>query len=77
MLIKKEDFKENNLLEHLLKKNIPVEYQCKEGYCGACRCKLISGSIKKNKNTIAFVNKDEILLCSSKPKSDINIQLFN
>lgn len=74
--ISQEYFQDSSLLEHLMKKQIQVEYQCKEGYCGSCRCKLKTGKVKQIKDSIAFVQKDEILLCCSKPETDIEIDLF-
>ena len=75
--INKNNFNDKNLLEHLMNKNIPVEYQCKEGYCGSCRCRLEKGQVNKTQDSLAFTQKDEILLCCSKPDSDIEIHLFD
>ena len=32
-----------SLLAALESHNIDVEYQCREGYCGSCRTRLVSG----------------------------------
>ena len=63
------------LLEHLEHNNIPVQYQCREGYCGACRCTLNSGSVEYLQEPLAFIRKGEILLCCSKPLEDIDLTL--
>ncbi|WP_199611876.1 class I ribonucleotide reductase maintenance protein YfaE [Flocculibacter collagenilyticus] len=62
-----------NLLIALENENIEVNYHCREGFCGACRCKLVSGEVVYNLEPLAFVRKGEILLCCSQPTSDIEI----
>lgn len=34
-----------SLLAALESHNIDVEYQCREGYCGSCRTRLVSGQV--------------------------------
>jgi len=34
-----------SLLAALESHNIDVEYQCREGYCGSCRLRLVSGQV--------------------------------
>lgn len=62
------------LLENLEAHNIIVEYQCREGYCGACRVKKVSGEVKYEKQPIAFLRDDEILPCYCKATSNIVIK---
>ena len=57
---------EHNNLLNTLEQSVPVEYQCREGYCGACRVRL---------RPVAFINDGEILPCSCYPLSDIDIEL--
>lgn len=64
-----------SLLDSLEKNNVQVEYQCREGYCGSCRCKLISGEVEWVKDPLAFMGKDDILPCCVKPKGDIEVDL--
>lgn len=64
-----------SLLDSLEKNNVQVEYQCREGYCGSCRCKLISGEVEWVKDPLAFIGKDDILPCCVKPKGDIEVDL--
>ncbi|ATC94660.1 class I ribonucleotide reductase maintenance protein YfaE [Pseudoalteromonas tunicata] len=63
------------LLEHLEQHKIPVQYQCREGYCGACRCKLNSGSVEYLQEPLAFIRQGEILLCCAKPLEDVDLTL--
>jgi ferredoxin len=34
-----------SLLIALESHQVEVEYQCREGYCGSCRCRLVSGQV--------------------------------
>lgn len=66
---------DTSILECLEKNDIHVEYQCRDGYCGACRCKLTSGTVNHIKESIAFVENDEILMCCTTPKTDICLKI--
>ncbi|MBQ4848831.1 class I ribonucleotide reductase maintenance protein YfaE [Pseudoalteromonas sp. MMG012] len=64
------------LLHTLEAANIDVPYQCREGFCGACRAQLNEGKITYNQEPLAFVREGEILLCCSRPLSNIKITLL-
>ncbi|WP_299268057.1 class I ribonucleotide reductase maintenance protein YfaE [uncultured Psychrosphaera sp.] len=64
------------LLNSLQKNSVDMLYHCKEGFCGACRCKLKSGSISYINEPLAFVRKGEILTCCSVPNEDIEIEIL-
>ncbi|RVT44624.1 2Fe-2S ferredoxin-like protein [Rheinheimera sediminis] len=66
---------QRTLLDALEAQKQQVNYQCREGYCGACRCKLLSGSVSYINEPLAFVRKGEILPCCSVPITDIEIEL--
>lgn len=51
-----------------------LEYQCRDGFCGTCRCKLISGKVGYIKSTLAYLKQDEILPCSAIPLTDIILE---
>lgn len=51
------------LLEGLERTGHQVEYQCRSGYCGACRVTLSAGSVDYEKPPLAFLRQDEILPC--------------
>ncbi len=59
------------ILESVEKAGISVHYECRSGFCGACKCKIISGDYEYIKETIAYLSDDEILICSSVPLTDI------
>ena len=70
------DSSDGNLLNALQKNKVEVLYHCREGFCGACRCKLKSGSITYINEPLAFVRKGEILTCCSLPESDIEVEVL-
>ena len=64
------------LLHALEAANIDVQYQCREGFCGACRAQLNDGKIAYIQEPLAFVREGEVLLCCSRPLTDIKITLL-
>ncbi|HIF9176347.1 TPA: class I ribonucleotide reductase maintenance protein YfaE [Photobacterium damselae] len=64
-----------SILESLENNGVKAEFQCRDGYCGACRCKLLAGEVSYFKDTLAFVGQDEVLICSAKPVTDITLEV--
>lgn len=64
-----------NLLEFLEQHQHSVNFQCREGFCGACRCKLVTGEVRYLQEPLAFVRKGEFLPCCSVPIGDISIEI--
>jgi ferredoxin len=65
----------NTLLETIEQNDVEIQYHCREGYCGACRSKLISGEVEYTTDPLAFIDDDEILPCCCIPISDIDIEI--
>ena len=63
-----------SLLAALESHNINVEYQCREGYCGSCRTRLVSGQVDWLTEPLAFIQPGEILPCC-RAKGDIEIEM--
>ncbi|XXQ69307.1 class I ribonucleotide reductase maintenance protein YfaE [Neisseriaceae bacterium B1] len=61
------------LLEALERTGHEIEYQCRSGYCGSCRTKILSGSVSYDEMPMAFLMPDEILPCCCRVKEDITI----
>ncbi len=61
------------LLEALERTGHEVEYQCRSGYCGLCRTKILSGSVSYDEMPMAFLMPDEILPCCCRVNEDITI----
>lgn len=65
----------NCLLEVLELHGVAVEYQCRSGYCGACRLTLLKGKVAYCQQPLAFINNDEILPCCCMPLMDIELEI--
>ncbi len=61
------------LLEGLERTGHDVEYQCRSGYCGACRLKLLSGEVGYAEQPLAFVAPGEILPCCCTVTTDVSV----
>ncbi|WKE66288.1 class I ribonucleotide reductase maintenance protein YfaE [Gallaecimonas kandeliae] len=59
------------ILDQLLLRGIPVEYQCRAGFCGACRMNLKSGEVRYLESPIAYLSEGEVLTCCTVPASSI------
>ncbi|SHO56410.1 class I ribonucleotide reductase maintenance protein YfaE [Vibrio quintilis] len=53
----------DTLLESMEKAGLDVEYQCRDGHCGACRCQLSSGEVEYTGFAMACTQENEILPC--------------
>ena len=64
------------ILEQIEGQGHSIEYQCRSGYCGACRTKKLKGVIEYMEEPLAYVaNDDEFLPCCSRAKSTIAIAI--
>ena len=66
-----------NLLEILEKRGYPMAYQCRSGYCGACRVKKISGEVEYPQPPLAYIGAGEILPCCCKVKTKLILEIEN
>ncbi|RNM28645.1 class I ribonucleotide reductase maintenance protein YfaE [Dickeya undicola] len=64
-----------SLLEVLESQRVPVEYQCRSGYCGACRLRLTKGKVAYRQTPLACLQQDEILPCCCMPLNDIELDM--
>lgn len=64
-----------SLLETLEHHHVPVESQCREGYCGACRLRLRQGKVHYFRTPLAALQEGEILPCSCQAYSDIELEI--
>ncbi|BBI01158.1 uncharacterized ferredoxin-like protein [Buchnera aphidicola (Nipponaphis monzeni)] len=68
----------NTSLLEIFKKNfININYQCKQGYCGACRTILIKGSVYYFQHMLPIINykKNEIFPCCCTTNKNITIKI--
>ena len=66
---------QKTLLESIEVHQIPVHFHCREGFCGACRTKLITGEVEYTTFPLAYIDDDEILPCCCYPTTDLEIEL--
>ncbi|BDX06669.1 ferredoxin [Planctobacterium marinum] len=71
-----EQKSDSSMLESLEAHGIEVHYHCREGFCGACRTKLLSGKVTYLTDPLAFIDDDEILPCCCKADQDVCIKLL-
>ncbi|WP_352109295.1 class I ribonucleotide reductase maintenance protein YfaE [Glaciecola sp. XM2] len=68
--------REDNLLTAMENKNIDVHFHCREGFCGACRTKLLSGKVEYKVDPLACIEDDEILACCCIPVTNVEIETY-
>lgn len=73
----KTEDEDKSLLEFLEESGFKINSECRNGYCGACKCELVSGEVSISDDAIGFTDDKEILTCSSKPKSNITLSTKN
>jgi ferredoxin len=70
-----EDF--DNLLDFAEENGVDIEYECREGYCGSCKVKLLGGRVDMEDDTGLEEEDKEagmILPCVSVPATDIKLE---
>ncbi|WP_150137070.1 2Fe-2S iron-sulfur cluster-binding protein [Candidatus Enterovibrio altilux] len=61
---------QQSLLEQMEYLGLQPEFHCRDGVCGACRCKLNGGEVMK-KNALAYISVGEILTCTATPVTNV------
>jgi CDP-4-dehydro-6-deoxyglucose reductase len=67
------------LLSAAIRQGIGMPYGCKDGACGSCKCKKLSGEVEHRAHQSKALNAEEeaagyILTCSATPLSDIVLE---
>lgn len=63
------------LLEGLERTGHVIEYQCRSGYCGSCRTRVIDGDVEYLKEPLAYIANGEILPCCCVPVGTITLDV--
>ncbi|MCL5255255.1 MAG: class I ribonucleotide reductase maintenance protein YfaE [Gammaproteobacteria bacterium] len=63
-----------SLLETIEATGIEARFHCRNGFCGACRTRLVSGQVQYSTEPLAYVRPGDILPCVCRPNSDIEIE---
>ncbi|MEW9796969.1 class I ribonucleotide reductase maintenance protein YfaE [Alteromonas sp. CYL-A6] len=64
---------EKSLLTSLEAAGLDIHYHCREGFCGACRTKILEGDVDYTTDPLAFIDDDEILPCCCVPLTPLKI----
>ena len=73
-IITVENFPSDCILQSLERAGLEPEYQCRDGHCGSCRCKLTEGQVEYTGFAMAYLQPDEILPCICRATSDIKLK---
>ncbi|MDH4286914.1 MAG: CDP-6-deoxy-delta-3,4-glucoseen reductase [Gallionella sp.] len=71
--------KGETILEAALRQGVNLPYSCRDGACGACKGKILSGTVdygtyQKDALTDAEIKDGKALFCCAKPLSDLRIE---
>ncbi|WP_269519701.1 class I ribonucleotide reductase maintenance protein YfaE [Alteromonas sp. BMJM2] len=66
---------DKTLLSAIEAAGINIHYHCREGFCGACRTKLLEGEVEYTTDPLAFIDDDEILPCCCVAKQPLKIKV--
>ena len=50
------------ILQSLEKADLGPEYQCRDGHCGSCRCKLVEGQVEYTGFAMAYLQPTKFYL---------------
>lgn len=67
---------DRSILSELELHNVFIDYSCRQGHCGSCILRLLSGDVM-HKDCLVPLSPGEILACQAKPITDIKIGLRN
>ena len=66
---------QQTLLEALEQKRVNTFSECRSGFCGQCKTKVISGSVSYITEPLVTLEADECLPCCCVPETDIDLDL--
>lgn len=70
-----ELLEEETILEGLERHGYQIEYQCRAGYCGSCKTKLLMGKVSYKEEPLAFIDQNEILPCCCRPSGNVTLDI--
>jgi ferredoxin len=66
---------EFSLLDALEAQQIPAPYNCRGGYCGCCKVRLLDGEVELVQDALVDCADGEVLTCCCRPKGHIEIEI--
>ena len=70
--------KHDSILELAESNGIKIESECRQGFCGTCMVKLLSGKVEmESEDGLDDESKKKgmILTCTAVPKTDISVEI--
>jgi ferredoxin len=70
---------EFSLLDSIESQQLDIDYNCRAGFCGSCKCELLNGEVEfiQSPNPVIPLKEKEILTCCCRPKSDLDLHFKN
>ncbi len=65
----------SSLLQALEAKKVRIFSECRSGFCGACKTKVLSGNVTYLTEPLAELKADECLPCCCIPTEDLELDL--
>lgn len=66
---------QGTLLQALEAKKVKIFSECRNGFCGACKTRVISGKVSYLNEPLAKLKHDECLPCCCVPTEDLELDL--
>lgn len=71
---------DQSLLQSALDAGLTVPYGCRNGACGACKCKVVTGEVDTGGMTPQALSVEDLaagmtLLCCARPASDVTLEV--
>ncbi|MGL6123332.1 MAG: class I ribonucleotide reductase maintenance protein YfaE, partial [Shewanella sp.] len=66
---------QGSLLQALEAKKVSIFSECRNGFCGACKTRIISGKVRYLTEPLAELKQDECLPCCCVPTEDLELDL--
>jgi CDP-4-dehydro-6-deoxyglucose reductase len=62
-----------------IRQGIGLPYGCKDGACGSCKCKMLSGTVQHGAHQLSALSAEEeangfVLTCCAQPQSDLVLE---
>jgi ferredoxin len=64
-----------SLLQALEQKKVNIFSECRNGFCGACKTKIIRGAVSYHTEPLVELEDDECLPCCCHPDGDLDLLL--
>ena len=67
------------ILAAAIRSGVGLPYGCKDGACGSCKCKKLSGTVRHGEHQAKALSADEeaaglVLTCCAQPLSDVELE---